>query len=625
MKKHFRQILSLLLVLLLTLAVFAGCGGKKADGRVRITLPPATDAEQAMNVTATLAVNSYLTARAYLDLFLACEPEKLDEDGAAKLTETLKNAIATFENVDKLSGALTKATDVWEQTKDDAKPVRASLCIRNVPFSLTAFAAVDAGSQKWAQDIVDAYDKAPAGKGIRTLAEQLGTDAKHAYAQLKQALAVLEGAEYTAIADKANTAVQVASALKTAGTAAGLVIAVAAAPAAGTLGAVVKTGGVVCSGINTLLEVGSTGSIIYNNGEENEISIACDKTEAQFAPIGQVFSLLGLGLSLKDVGTTGKKILDSGYKSLTPKEMNDLGENSFGILSYVASSYNDYVNDGSILSGTFKKTDKGVDFTLIDTLTGTEKEAADQVKEALINAGVDEKTVEAAFESDGETRPDGNIPPEIAQKIIENNPSVTPAGGFDADSFIAKLEESLIEIAAKGDRDASSDETESESEAPAADAQWVDPYEYYGVNDIVALYPLLYKAKPLKLEVTPICFDNNDRELIEFTNTGSFVIDMTEGAVTTYETSYVNGYNRYDLKITLTGAPLSSDLLRIRSDVDCYVAGTGAFDEHREDDDCIIFNLTLDPYAPFADKAISFDNYTTATIALRIDRALIAE
>ena len=164
MKKHFRQILSLLLVLLLTLAVFAGCGGKKADGRVRITLPPATDAEQAMNVTATLAVNSYLTARAYLDLFLACEPEKLDEDGAAKLTETLKNATATFENVDKLSVALTKATDVWEQTKDDAKPVRASLCIRSVPFSLTAFAAVDAGSQKWAQDIVDAYDKAPAGK-----------------------------------------------------------------------------------------------------------------------------------------------------------------------------------------------------------------------------------------------------------------------------------------------------------------------------------------------------------------------------------------------------------------------------------------------------------------------------
>ncbi len=627
MKTRFRQILSLFLVLMLTLSVFAACGGKKAADQVRVKLPPATDAEQAMNVTAALAVNSYLTARAYLDLFLACDTENLDEAGAAELTETLKSAIAAFENVDLLSEALTKATDVWENTKDDPKPVLASLCIRNVPFGLTAFAAGDTGATKWAQDIVDAYDKAPAGKGIRTLAAQLGTDAKHAYAQLKQALAVLEGAEYTAIADKANTAVQVASTLKTAGTAAGLVIAVAAAPAAGTLGAVVKTGGVVCSGINTLLEVGSTGSIIYNNGEENEISIACDKTEAQFAPIGQIFSVLGLGLALKDVGTTGKKILDSGYKSLSAKEMNDLGENSFGILSYAANSFNDYMNDGSILSGTFKKTDDGVDFTLIETLTGTEAEAADKVKEALKNAGIDEKTVESAFESTEEAKPDGNIPPEIAQKIIENNPTVTPAGGFDAESFIAKLEESLIEIAAKGDRDASSDETETETgtDAPAAEAQWVDPYEYFGVDDIVALYPLLYKAKPLKLEVTPICFDNNDRELIEFTNTGSFVIDMTKGAVTTYETSYVNGYNRYDLKVTLTGDPISSDLLRIRSDVDCYVAGTGAFDEHRENEECIIFNLTLDPYAPFADKAISFDNYTTATIAFRIDKALLAE
>ncbi len=625
MKTRFVQILSLLLVCTLTLAVFAGCGGKKpaAGDPVRITLPAATDAEQAMNVTASLAVSSYLTARAYLDLFLACDPENLDEAGAAALEETLKNAIAAFENADKLSGALTKTTDVWENTKDDEKPVLASLCISSVPFGLTAFAAGDAGATKWAQDIVDAYDKAPAGKGIRTLAAQLGTDAKHAYAQLKQALAVLEGAEYTAIAEKANTAVQTAMVLKTAGTAAGLVIAVAAAPAAGTLGAVVKTGGVVCSGVNTLLEVGSTGSIIYNNGEENEISVACDKTEAQFAPIGQVFSLLGLGLALKDVGTTGKKILDSGYKSLSAKEMNDLGDNAFGILSYAAASVNDYVNDGSILSGTFKKTDEGVDFTLIETLTGTEAEAADKVKEALKNAGIDEKTVESAFESTEETKPDGNIPPEIAHKIIDNNPAVTPAGGFDAESFIEKLEESLIEIAAKGERDASSDETETDT--PAAQAQWVDPYEFFGADDIVALYPLLYKAKPLKLEVTPICFDNNDRELLEFTNTGSFIIDMTEGAVTTYETSYVNGYNRYDLLVTLTGDPLSSDLLLIRSDVDSYVAATGAFDEHRENEECIIFNRTLDPYAPFADKAISFDNYTTATIAFRIDKALLAE
>ena len=620
--KKAKHVLSILLVCVLFFSVFAGCG-RKTEGinKVRVTLPAATDAEQAVNVTAALAVNSYLTARAYLDLILDCDTENMDEAGIARFTEMLNNAIATFENVDKLSDALIKATDVWEKTADDEKPVMTPLCIRPRSFGLTAFAAADSAATKWAQDIVDAYDKAPAGKGIRTLAGQLGTDAKHAYAQLKQALAVLEGAEYTAIADKANTAVQVATGLKAAGTAAGLVIAVAAVPAAGTLGAVVKTGGVVCSGINTVLEVGSAGSIIYNNGEENEISIACDKTEAQFAPIGQIFSIMGLGLSLKDIGSTGKKILDSGYKSLTPKEMNDLGENSFGVLSYVTTSVNDYVNDGSILSGTFTKTEKGVEFTLIDTLTGTEKEATDKVKEVLKEAGIDEKTVENAFESTEETKPDGNIPGDIAQKIVENNPAVTPAGGFDADSFIAKLEESLIEIAAQGDRETVTDEEETAE--PAGEEKWVDPYEYFGVDDIVALYPHLAEAKPLKIEVTPICYDNNDRELIEFTNTGTFVIDLTEGAETTYSTSYVNGGSRYDLTVTFIGKPSSSDLMQIRSVADCYWASTGEFDEHRENDDCVIFNRTLDPHAEFAHRAIDFDNYTTASIALRVERVLL--
>ncbi len=623
--KHIKKITAILLSALLILSVFAGCGGKGDDSEmIKITLPAATQAEQAVNVTASLAVNSYLCARAYLDLFLDYDVQNMSEADAKAFVQTLKNAITTFEDADKLSSALVEATDVWEKMTDDEKPVMTSLRMNLFSLGLTAHAAADSGAKKWAQDLVDAYDKAPAGKGIRTLADQLGTDSKHAYAQLKQALAVLEGAEYTEIADKANTAVKVATGLKAAGTAAGLVIAVAAAPAAGTLGAVAKTGGVVCSGINTVLEVGSAGSIIYNNGEENEISIACDKTEAQFAPIGQIFSIMGLGLALKDVGKTGKQIIDNGYKSLSAKDKADLGDNMFGILSYAASSVNDYVNGGSILSGTFTKTDKGVEFTLKDTLLGTEKEATDEIKQTLKDAGIDSATVDGAFDGNETAKPDGNIPKEVAENIINNNFEVAPDSGLNVDDFITGLESALIEIAAKGERDAASDETTKDA-SPATQGKWVDPYEYFGVNDIVALYPLLNEAKPLKLEVTPICFDNNDRHLIEFSNTDTFIIDLSEGAETKYTTSYVNGFDRFELTLTFTGYPSTSDFIKIRSDVDCYVASNGNFQEHRVNDDCIVPQYSLDPHAPFADKALDFDNYTTASIALRIERVLLPD
>ena len=180
------------------------------------------------------------------------------------------------------------------------------------------------------------------------------------------------GAEYTQIADKANTAVKTATVLKTAGTAAGLVIAVATAPASGALATAVSMGGITMSGVNTVLEIGSTASILYTNGEDNEFSMACDKTEAQLAPIGQIFAIAGVGANIKDLAGAGRDIWKNGYRSLSPQAQQDLATNAFGVISYGAGAINDYVNGGSIMSGTFTKGDDGVKFTLMNTLTGTE-------------------------------------------------------------------------------------------------------------------------------------------------------------------------------------------------------------------------------------------------------------
>lgn len=517
--KHIKKITAILLSSLLILSVFAGCGGKKGNiSKITVSLPAASEAEQAMNVTASLAVDYYLTARVYLDKIAFFDTEKMNEESAKEFVDTLTAAVKTFEVSEQLAGALTEAADAFEKSSytQKAKLISANIGVPSFGLGLTVFAADDDGARKWAQDIVDAYDAAPSGKAIRTLAEQLGTDSKHAYAQLKQALAVLEGAEYTAIADKANTCVKVATGLKAAGTAAGLVIAVAAAPAATTIGAVAQTGGIVCSGINTVLEVGTAGSIIYNNGEEDEIAIALQKTEAQFAPVGQIFSIMGLGTGLKDIGTAGKKILEGGYKSLTPKEAQDLGENAFGVLSYVATSISDYVNDGSVLSGTFKKNkDGGMDFKLFQTMLGWDDQ---QVKDFL-NDDSDFKTVEDFFdkiseayklangaladdvtpsesnaektdentgskpetESKSDTNEDasetdtpvydGNIPEEVGKKIIEHTSKKTNTDDFDIKAYIDRLRAVLYELAGLNENESKSEtETETQTQAePVAD------------------------------------------------------------------------------------------------------------------------------------------------------------
>ena len=479
-----RRIVALSLVAALLLSAMAGCGGKnEAVHRSEGTVPTATEAEDVMNTTAALSIRYYLTARAYLDAFLHYDTDNMSEAEAEEFTALLNKAVDLFADVEQLSEALQDTVDVWEAAPRGPRASYHALSRKVPSVVITAHAAADNASTRWAQDIVNAYDKAPAGRGVRTLAEQLGTDARHAYAQLKQATAILDGADYQEIADKANTAVQVGTALKAAGTGAGLVIAVAAAPAAGVVGAVAKTGGVVCAGINTVLEVGSAGSIIYHNGEDNEISIACDSTEQQFAPVGQVFSIMGVGQALKDVGTTGKSVLENGYKALSEKDKQALGENGFTILSSAGTSLSEYVNDGTVLSGTFTKTEKGFTFTLADTLTGADKSSEKNVTEVLENGGMDKNAIKKAISGDAPAaQSSDSIPGAIGKAIMDKNQVIsdTAGSGSAADvtrtvsTTLSEVEQHISESsdsAARG-RAGDQDVPDIDMDSPVPDDAW---------------------------------------------------------------------------------------------------------------------------------------------------------
>lgn len=83
-------------------------------------------------------------------------------------------------------------------------------------------------------------------------------------------------------------------------------------------------------------------------------------TQSQLAPIGQIFAIAGIGANIKDLAASGKDIWKNGYNSLDAKSKEELAMNSFGVISYGAGAINDYVNGGSIMSGTFTKGDDGV-------------------------------------------------------------------------------------------------------------------------------------------------------------------------------------------------------------------------------------------------------------------------
>ena len=471
--KKAKRFASLLIAAVMTLSLLAGCGDKnRKTEKAQVNYPVPTDAEAVVDATSGLAVNYYLAGRAYLDAFINYDVSGLTEDNYAQYAALVDNAVRAFENADKMNAVLNEALDVYEQEENGEGPKVQKLSAA-ASLGITAYAA-EMGSKEWAQSIMDEYAKAKPGYAIRHLASQLGTDAKHAYAQMKMAQDILMGAEYTQIADKANTAVKTATVLKTAGTAAGLVIAVATAPASGALATAVSTGGITMSGVNTVLEIGSTASILYTNGEDNEFSMACDKTEAQLAPIGQIFAIAGVGANIKDLAGAGKDIWKNGYNSLDAKTKEELAMNSFGVISYGAGAINDYVNGGSIMSGTFTKGDDGVKFTLMNTLTGTEPDQQKNVTDVLKNAGVSEERINSALAASGETDPapvkmsTDTMTPEVSQMIIDNTKPIMQ-DDFDLDAYLKLLQNVLYEIAEMGYEEENSGNSKNEPDTSASE------------------------------------------------------------------------------------------------------------------------------------------------------------
>ena len=448
--KRSSRIISVFLAAAITITALSACNFPKREetddgiNRVAVILPEASKEEETANLTAAVTINSYLTARAYLDLILEYDTGNMSEDDAEEFVSLINDATVMFENTELLSYELADAVDAWEESgkeRDEAelKELSASATDK-LSFSQNVYADEKSSAKEWAEDIVKTYDNAQPGKGLRTLAEQMGTDAKHAYAQLKQAQAILEGAAYTDVADKADTIVTGLKTLKAAGTTASFVIAVSAAPASVGL---VETGGILCTGLSAIAQVGSLGSQIICGTEDNYVSATFDKLDDKASKLGTVFGFVGLGSALPDISKTGTQILSKGWNSLSDNAKESFINNSLGVVSLASSELTNYLDDGSLLGGAIKVTDKGTEITLLDTQTGKKDEDTDRVKELLNETGLNKSDVKKIMKEDDPKGPEDALPEDVAKKLIEDNEPLTPDGGFDTNGFIEGVAEEI--------------------------------------------------------------------------------------------------------------------------------------------------------------------------------------
>ena len=631
--------------------------------RVQVILPNPTGPEAMVGLQANVALQYYTEARMYLEMLSAYNADEVDPREFSQLVD---DAVTAFENADKISESLGRSVNLWMEADDrrEQPEIKVLQTAGADPdrtlselFVMTAYAKDKSPSEMTAQEIVDAYDKAKNGQKIKTLAELMGTDAKHAYAQLKIAQATLEGADATKIAEQATNCIKVAKTLKTAGTVAGLVIAAApvATGAVATMatGELIATGGgIVMGAVNSGLELTSTGATLYYGTDENKVTKRADEIADSKAmkTANLVVGLAGVGYNIKNQLSDMNKLIDQAdkldeyEKLLTSLSTNNGKEasNLFGILSFGLGNLDP--NEGTVLGMKTDTSGNGVVINIEDTKVGTSPEQQEAMKTVLKDTGYTEAEADAAVQrgmelmnSGAKTEgaapdPAADLPEDsVKQKLKENEPIAPGSTYIDLDDLIDDLE-TFMECLTKGEA-----ETTKEDDRSAGNGEvWVEPYSYFGVSDIVELFKLMREIHPTAMEVTPVCcYSSSSGNEIDFSNKKTFVIDMTAGAETVYETSFADGSPEYGLEYrvtyTFTGDPDDDGkygtLMKLAAKGTETWRQDGKLSMIIDEPECAIYTLKVSKYnlEKSGGKALHVGNGTSYPIDFTINRICIPQ
>lgn len=304
-------------------------------------------------------------------------------------------------------------------------------------------------------------------------------------------------------------------------------------------------------------------------------------------------------------GQSTKEILKTIGKSA------EVTDDAFGMIIFTAGSLTELVNDQSVLDGTLKMDENGkVQFALIDTLLGRDAdkqkdENMPEVKEVLKKAGLNQNVIEESMNADPAALPVGDmIPSKIRENVRKAAPVLDPGSPeFDpgaAESFAGSIQNTVEKMQAGEENITEEEEQTSSNEV--SEEKWVEPYEYFGVDNSIDLLPKLKENGVTRLEAAPIVFNENTGEVRTLSNAEPFILSMVDGEVSTFSSSF----DRYwegefleteEFTLTFTGGRAAFNA--------CYWSIDGINDttyasgckDHEELDDGILYkdNLRIIP------------------------------
>lgn len=127
-------------------------------------------------------------------------------------------------------------------------------------------------------------------------------------------------------------------------------------------------------------------------------------------------------------------------------------------------------------------------------------------------------------------------------------------------------------------------------EVNAAGTRWVDPYTYYGVNDIFDLYPKMRDSDVSMIKAYPV-LDDSGENYRYLEDDSAFTIDLGDGkeSVCSFkvleEDYYGDVTGEYDVTLTFTGDPKSDALFRVKADWEERIMAEDSWYDYDEDSD----------------------------------------
>jgi len=375
-EKKINSFLAILLasILLLSLSACAGVSGSKT---VTVQRDPPPKAMETANEAASLMLQQYIYARLKTEFFITADFTSMKPDEikamVSELTALWQTSVTLASGTEKIADQALLVLDAQNgsqtasQTASDgvngyyAKLLAAeSSAYKAEQLDSQTVPDNSKDAQKWAEDLTAKYDAIKGGHTIKQLAQQLGTDAKSAYAQLAAAQEIISAG---ANADAAfyDKLTKVAMATKTA-CKVGLFVTATVVTGGGSLTALAGSsmtlaegGAAIIGGVDCITDVAATGSTIVL-GDNHQVTVSANNVKDKLAPVSAVVGLV----TFTDV-SAGEKI------------------------AYIGDTLTDWIYEGKILG--VKVTDDSGGTAIVAKQTDTSKVAANNAVSTIEGLG----------------------------------------------------------------------------------------------------------------------------------------------------------------------------------------------------------------------------------------------